>query len=61
MEVSSHLAAACPNAIWQEYQPWWNPILAEPVSFHNGAIHLTELPGFGIEFDESAVNKYELK
>src|SRR5690606_32584683 len=61
MEVSTHLAAACPNAFWQEYQPWWEDMLVEPVDFRDGKIHLSNRAGFGIEIDEAAVRKYELK
>jgi L-alanine-DL-glutamate epimerase-like enolase superfamily enzyme len=60
MEVSAHLAAACPNVIWQEYQPWWEPILVEPVDFRNGVIHLSDRPGFGVEIDEDAARRYEI-
>ncbi|MCC7105668.1 MAG: mandelate racemase/muconate lactonizing enzyme family protein [Chloroflexi bacterium] len=61
MEVSAHLAAASPNVFWQEFQPWWEPILVEPVDFHDGAIHLRDRPGFGIEIDEARVKQYELR
>jgi L-alanine-DL-glutamate epimerase-like enolase superfamily enzyme len=60
MEVSAHLAAACPNAVWQEHQPWWEPILAEPVEVRDGEIQLTDRPGFGIELDADAVAHFEV-
>lgn len=60
MEVSAHLAAACPNAVWQEHQPWWEPILVEPVEVCEGAIRLNERPGFGVDLDPAAVNRYEV-
>ncbi|MBI3126996.1 MAG: mandelate racemase/muconate lactonizing enzyme family protein [Candidatus Tectomicrobia bacterium] len=61
MEFSSHLFSASPNAIWQEYQPWWEPVLREPVDFREGLIHLKPIPGAGFEWDEKAVAKYEVK
>ncbi len=61
MEASAHLVAACPNAIWQEHMPWWEPILQEPVDFRDGLIHLRDRPGLGLEWDERAVAKYELR
>ncbi len=61
MEHSIHVAAASPNVVWQEHQPWWEPILKRPVDFRDGALHLSERPGFGIELDESAVARLELR
>lgn len=60
MEVSAHLAAACPNAIWQEHQPWWEPILSQGVELRDGEIRLSDRPGFGIELDEDAVRRFEV-
>lgn len=60
MEVSAHLAAACPNGVWQEHQPWWEPILVDPVAVQDGDIVLTERPGFGVELDRDAVQSYEV-
>lgn len=60
MEHSIHIAASSPNVVWQEFQPWWEPILSEPVDFQNGVIHLSDRPGFGLEFDEAAVARFEL-
>ncbi len=61
MEASAHLVAACPNAIWQEHMPWWEAILKEPVDFRDGMIHLRDRPGLGLEWDEKAVAKFELR
>lgn len=60
MEVSTHLAAASPVAVWQEHQPWWEPILAEPVRVVDGAIQLTDRPGFGVDLDPAAVARHEV-
>lgn len=60
MEHSIHIAASAPNVVWQEHQPWWEPILAEPVDFRDGVIHLSDRPGFGLAFDDAAVARFEL-
>jgi L-alanine-DL-glutamate epimerase-like enolase superfamily enzyme len=60
MEVSAHLAAACPNAVWQEHQPWWEPIIAEPIEVRDGAIQLSNAPGFGVNLDAQAVRRFEV-
>ena len=60
MEHSAHLACAVPNAVWQEYQPWWQPIMEEPVRMVDGHIELSDTPGFGIRLDASAVDEYRV-
>lgn len=60
MEHSAHLACAIPNGVWQEYQPWWQPITAEPVRLVDGCIEPPDAPGFGIELAPSAVQAYRL-
>lgn len=57
-EVSVHLAAASPGVVWIEYQPWWSPILAEPLQLSDGGLAIGDRPGFGIELDEDAVRRY---
>ncbi|MEU8797660.1 mandelate racemase/muconate lactonizing enzyme family protein [Spirillospora sp. NPDC048819] len=60
MEHSAHLACAAPNAVWQEYQPWWQPIMEEPVRVVDGHIELSDEPGFGIRLSTSAVDEYRI-
>lgn len=60
MEVSAHLAGACPNAIWQEYQPWWQDCFAEPITFEDGALQLSDRPGLGLEWDREVIETYLL-
>lgn len=60
MEHSSHLACAAPNAVWQEYQPWWQPIMEKPITVRDGFIELSEEPGFGIHLSPSAVAEYRI-
>jgi L-alanine-DL-glutamate epimerase-like enolase superfamily enzyme len=60
MEHSSHLAGAAPNAVWQEYQPWWQPIMETPITVRDGFIELSEEPGFGIHLSSSAIARYRL-
>jgi L-alanine-DL-glutamate epimerase-like enolase superfamily enzyme len=60
MEHSAHLAAASPNVIWQEYQPWWQPIMAQPIELADGKIKLSDRPGFGIALNYDAVSAFEV-
>ncbi len=59
-EASSHLLAACPNGVWQEHMPWWEPLLTEPVKVRDGVIRLTDRPGIGVDFDEAAIRRFEV-
>jgi L-alanine-DL-glutamate epimerase-like enolase superfamily enzyme len=60
MEHSSHLAAACPNVVWQEYQPWWQPVMEEPIALDGGNIRLSSKPGFGFELSARALAKFKI-
>jgi mandelate racemase len=57
-EVSAHLLAASPTAHWLEYVDWAEPILRDPLRIENGHAVLTEAPGSGIEWDETAVARF---
>lgn len=60
MEHSASLAAACPNVVWQEYQPWWQPIMEKPVELVDGCIAVPDQPGFGIRLSQSAVDRFRI-
>ncbi len=60
MEHSTHLAAACPNVAWQEYQPWWQPIMEEPIKLVDGCIQLSDRPGFGFALSRKALADYKV-
>ncbi len=60
MEHSAHLAAACPNVVWQEFQPWWQPIMEQPIALVNGSIQLSDRPGFGFSVAAKALADYKV-
>jgi L-alanine-DL-glutamate epimerase-like enolase superfamily enzyme len=60
MEHSAHLAAACPNVVWQEFQPWWQPVMENPIELVNGNIQLTDKPGFGFDLSAKALAKFRV-
>jgi len=60
-EVSTHLLALTPSAHWLEYVDWANPVLAEPIAVKDGMAIVPDRPGHGMEWDEAAVRKYEVK
>ncbi|MDO8903223.1 enolase C-terminal domain-like protein [Hydrogenophaga sp.] len=57
-EVGAHLMAASPTRHWLEFVDWASPILAEPLQIRNGKARLSDAPGTGIEWDETAVRRY---
>lgn len=57
-EVSVHLMAATPTRHWLEFVDWASPVLAQPMEIKNGKATVPNVPGTGIEWDESAVTRY---
>jgi mandelate racemase len=57
-EISSHLMRVTPTAHWLEWQDWAHPILAEPFTVMDGHIHIRNVAGNGLEWDEEAVSRY---
>src|SRR3954467_1057552 len=57
-EVSCHLLAATPTCHWLEYVDWANPVLKEPCELKDGHVIIPSAPGVGMQWDESAVEKY---
>ena len=57
-EVSSHLLRVTPTAHWLEWQDWAHPILTEPFEVGDGHVHIRDVPGNGLEWDEDAVSHY---
>jgi mandelate racemase len=57
-EISAHLMRVTDTAHWLEWQDWADPIVKEPFELKDGALHIPDRPGCGVEWDESAVAKY---
>jgi len=57
-EVSGHLLRVTPTRHWLEWQDWAHPVLARPFEVRSGALHLPDVPGNGLEWDEDAVAHY---
>jgi mandelate racemase len=57
-EVSGHLLRVTPTRYWLEWQDWAHPVLAHPFEVRSGALHLPDVPGNGLEWDEDAVAHY---
>ncbi len=59
-EVSAHLMCLTPTAEWLEWVDWANPIIKEPYKIKNGSVVIPDKPGFGIEWNESAIYEYKI-
>src|SRR5919112_582211 len=57
-EFHCQLIAAAPNGLTVEYMGWMLKLFAETPSVGKGEMILTEKPGFGLEFDKAAINRF---
>ena len=57
-DVSSHLLAVTPTAHWLENLELAGKILAEPFVIRDGKLTAPSRPGFGLEWDAAAVERY---
>jgi mandelate racemase len=54
-EVAAHVMRVAETAHWLEWQDWANPILQQPYEVKDGKLHIPDVPGVGLEWDEKAV------
>ncbi len=54
-EVAAHVMRVTETAHWLEWQTWADPILQEPFDVRDGRLHIPDVPGIGLEWDEDAV------
>ena len=60
-ELSVSIAAAVPNSIVIEYVPQMEPVLKKRVRIEDGYAIPSGAAGHGIEFDEEAMDRFEVK
>ena len=54
-EVGAHVMRVTETAHWLEWQSWADPILQQPYDIRDGALHIPDKPGLGLDWDEDAV------
>jgi len=54
-EVAAHVMRVTETAHWLEWQDWADPILERPFQIKDGALHIPDVPGVGLEWNEKAV------
>jgi mandelate racemase len=54
-EVAAHVMRVTETAHWLEWQDWADPILQKPYEIKDGLLHIPDVPGVGLEWNEDAV------
>jgi mandelate racemase len=54
-EVAAHVMRVTETAHWLEWQDWADPILQKPYEVSDGLLHIPDVPGVGLEWNEDAV------
>jgi mandelate racemase len=54
-EIAAHVMRVTETAHWLEWQDWADPILQEPYKIKDGLLHIPDVPGIGLEWNEDAV------
>jgi mandelate racemase len=57
-EVAAHVMRVTETAHWLEWQDWANPILREPYGIRDGMLHIPDVPGVGLDWNEDAVTAH---
>ena len=59
-EVAAHMLRVTETAHWLEWQDWADPVLQEPYEVRDGLLHIPDVPGIGLEWDEAAVAAFQV-
>ncbi len=59
-EVAAHVMRVTETAHWLEWQDWADPILQQPYAIKDGHLHIPDVPGVGIEWNEDAVEAHQI-
>jgi mandelate racemase len=59
-EVAAHVMRATETAHWLEWQDWADPVLQTPYEIRAGELHIPDIPGVGLEWNEEAVAAHQL-
>jgi len=57
-EVAAHMMRVTETAHWLEWQDWANPILQRPYEIKDGVLHIPNVPGIGLEWNEGAIKAH---
>jgi mandelate racemase len=54
-EVAAQVMRVTETAHWLEWQDWAAPVLQKPYEIRNGLLHIPDVPGVGLEWNEEAI------
>jgi mandelate racemase len=54
-EVAAHVMRVTETAHWLEWQNWADPVLQSPYEIRDSELHIPNVPGVGLEWNEEAV------
>ncbi|MEP9390594.1 enolase C-terminal domain-like protein [Mesorhizobium sp. KR9-304] len=54
-EVAAHVLRVTETAHWLEWQDWADPLLLTPYTLKGGHLHIPNVPGVGLEWNEDVV------
>src|SRR3984893_6846325 len=57
-EVAAHVMRVTETAHWLEWQDWADPILQKPYDIKDGMLHIPDVPGVGLDWNEDAVTAH---
>jgi mandelate racemase len=57
-EVAAHAMRVTETAHWLEWQDWADPILREPYIIRDSLLHVPDVPGTGLEWNEDVVKAH---
>jgi mandelate racemase len=60
-EVAAHMLRVTETAHWLEWQDWADPILQKPYEMRGGFLHIPDVPGVGMEWNEDAVSANQIE
>ncbi len=59
-EVAAHAMRVTETAHWLEWQDWVDPLLQAPFAIRDGALHIPDVPGTGLAWNEDAVKAFQV-
>ena len=54
-EVAAQVMRVTETAHWLEWQDWVDPILQNPYEITDGLLHIPNVPGVGLDWNEPAI------
>jgi mandelate racemase len=59
-EVAAHVMRATETAHWLEWQNWADPVLQRPYEIKQGMLHIPDIAGVGLEWNEDAIAMHQV-